>query len=513
MRTRDARTFYATLMLGSACAFALPALAAGLWIDGEPAVVVLGQPNFTTTGGALSASVMDHVFGVAVDPTNGKVFIADGNRILRFSSAAAAVNGSAAEALFGQSNPTTGGSNAGSAVAAAHTFWTADQMVVDSSGRLWVADRDNHRVLRFDNASVKANDANADAVLGQATFVANAANRGGNVAANTLNLPTGIGVDGMGALWVADSANNRVLGYGFPAAKANGAAADIVLGQADFTHNAVGGGAVGMRSPISVVVSSDGAMYVADSLNSRVLRFDNVALKNSGASADGTLGHTGIASASSMSTPEGVAVDDSGRLYVADTQFNRILIFNNASSKANGANADNVLGQTNFTASTANTGGLSASTLSRPSAIVFDGAAQVLWTADYVNSRALRYSLLGAVLDIDASGAPSKYDALTDGLLTLRYLFGLSGSSLTSGALGGTATRADPVTIKTYLDSIRPMLDIDGNGTSDALTDGLLVIRYLFGLRGASLTAGAIGPNAMRNTAPLIEAYLQSLMP
>ena len=50
------------------------------------------------------------------------------------------------------------------------------------------------------------------------------------------------------------------------------------------------------------------------------------------------------------------------------------------------------------------------------------------------------------------------------------------------------------------------------NGEADALTDGLMLIRYLFGLRGAALTAGAIGPGATR-TGAQIETYIQSLMP
>ena len=485
----------------------MPAQAAGGWSNGQPADVVLGQADFNSSvPSTLSASVMNHALGVAVDPTTGKVFVADGgDRILRFTSAAAAVSGSTAEALLGQSNFTSGGSNGGS-----NGLWSPQQIVVDGGGRLWVADRDNNRVLRFDNASTKATNANADAVLGQATFVTNAANRGGNVAANTMSHPTGVWVDGQGALWVVDSDNNRVLGFGFPTLKANGAAADIVFGQPDFTHNAIGATMAGMRAPYGVVVDGNNVMWVADSLNDRILRFDNVGLKNSGASADGKLGSTGVASASSLAGPEAVAVDDAGRLYVSDTQFNRILIFNNAAGKANGAPADNVLGQVNFTSSA---GALGAAALFRPSGIVFDTVAKVLWSADYVNSRALRFTPLGNILDIDGSGNPSKYDALTDGLLVLRYLFGLTGPALTAGAIGGTATRTDPVTIKSYLDSIRPMLDIDGNGTSDALTDGLLVIRYLFGLHGAPLTSGAIGPNPTRGTAPQIEAYLQSLMP
>jgi hypothetical protein len=47
----------------------------------------------------------------------------------------------------------------------------------------------------------------------------------------------------------------------------------------------------------------------------------------------------------------------------------------------------------------------------------------------------------------------------------------------------------------------------------DALTDGLLVLRYMFGLRGGALIAGAIDPLATRTTPDAIEAYLQTLMP
>ena len=116
-----------------------------------------------------------------------------------------------------------------------------------------------------------------------------------------------------------------------------------------------------------------------------------------------------------------------------------------------------------------------------------------------------------ATLDIDLSNTNTKYDALRGGLLVIRFLFGATGPALTNGALGGTAT--DPVAIWTHLDDIRPALDIDGNGNADARTDGLLIIRYLFGLRGASLINGAIGPAATRTSAEDIEAYIKTLMP
>lgn len=116
-------------------------------------------------------------------------------------------------------------------------------------------------------------------------------------------------------------------------------------------------------------------------------------------------------------------------------------------------------------------------------------------------------------LDVDLSVTATRYDALTDGILVLRYLFGITGPSLTAGALGATATRTDPVAIKAYLDSIRPALDLDGNGQADALTDGLMILRYLFGLKGASLIQNAIAPNAPVNTAPAIESQIAPMTP
>ena len=75
------------------------------------------------------------------------------------------------------------------------------------------------------------------------------------------------------------------------------------------------------------------------------------------------------------------------------------------------------------------------------------------------------------------------------------------------------ATRSTPMQVDAYLAEVRPMFDIDGNGASDALTDGLMLIRYMFGLRGSALIANAIGTNAKRTTAGDIEAYIVTLMP
>ena len=53
-------------------------------------------------------------------------------------------------------------------------------------------------------------------------------------------------------------------------------------------------------------------------------------------------------------------------------------------------------------------------------------------------------------------------------------------------------------------------LDIDDNGSTDALTDGLLTLRYMFGLSDESLTVGVIGNNANRTSSQTVESYLQA---
>jgi subtilisin family serine protease len=119
----------------------------------------------------------------------------------------------------------------------------------------------------------------------------------------------------------------------------------------------------------------------------------------------------------------------------------------------------------------------------------------------------------GATLDVDASVSANQYHAATDGLLIERYLFGVTGNALTDNALAATATITDPVAVKAKLDAIRPALDVDGDGQYKATTDGLLILRYLLGLRGSALIAGAVVAGAPRSTAPDIEAYVKLLLP
>ena len=113
-------------------------------------------------------------------------------------------------------------------------------------------------------------------------------------------------------------------------------------------------------------------------------------------------------------------------------------------------------------------------------------------------------------IDVDGN---SQYDALTDGLLLLRSMFGLTDEALISGTVGSDAIYTTSDDILVQIDLLGDLIDIDGNGSIDALTDGLVTLRYLFGLRGDALVEGVIGSGATRTTAAEIEAHLDSISP
>ncbi len=144
-------------------------------------------------------------------------------------------------------------------------------LAVDANGTLWVADGIGCRVLRFDHASAKANGAAADGVLGQSAFTTNTPSCPPTSA--SMGGPSGLTVDASGTLWVADLNNNRVLRFDTAASKANGAPADAVLGQPDFTSNFSSDKRSGMGFPAAVALSASGDLFVVEALNGRVTRF------------------------------------------------------------------------------------------------------------------------------------------------------------------------------------------------------------------------------------------------
>ena len=120
------------------------------------------------------------------------------------------------------------------------------------------------------------------------------------------------------------------------------------------------------------------------------------------------------------------------------------------------------------------------------------------------HSLTLNYSA-GRTFDIDEDGDVT---ALSDGLMMLRFLFGFTGDF--ESLIGENSPHiGNPAAINQRLNEHLSFMDIDDDDTTQALTDGLLLIRYLFGFRGDALVEGATSLEANRASASEIEIYLE----
>jgi sugar lactone lactonase YvrE len=284
----------------------------------------------------------------------------------------------------------------------------------------------------------------ADAVLGQQDFVHNAPNAPD---ASAIAQPSRVAVDrsvSPNRVYLADTANSRVLGWNDVATLLNGQGADLVIGQPDFVTVSSGAGASSFRGPVGVAVDSNGNLYVADEGNSRVLEFNapfaacmsfpcvgraaNLVFGQSGSFATGTcnLDNT-TAVAASLCSPMGVATDAKGNVYIADTGNSRVLEYNSPLTKtavvgSGDTIADSVFGQgaggNLFSANQCNIGnsGASAISLCSPQDVAVDASGNV-YIADTNNFRAVEYN--------EDASPPSNFSANT--------VFGQGGSFTTTG--------------------------------------------------------------------------------
>lgn len=351
--------------------------------------LVLGAADFDTPGENLpTATGLSNPLGIAIDPTSGAVFVADYNhsRVVRYPNMDSLTNGAAAVVVFGQADLTQ--SNPGLSATALSGPCAVH---VDAAGRLWVADTDNNRILMYENASTLPSGSAADLVLGQPDFDTGT---GGN-SSSKMSQPFHAFVDSNDNLWVADRGNSRVLKFSTASALSNGAAAATVLGQVDFGFNAEDLSASGMRFPVSIAVDAAGSLWVSDEGHDRVLRFDNAAMLANGAPADGVLGQVDFVSsdlsgpnARFMGQPNSFFIDASGTLGVNDYDNCRVLLFKNARLKSNGAPADDVIGQPDFSTSSP---GLSARKMQGPYGCTVDPSGRI-WVCDAENDRVLRFT-------------------------------------------------------------------------------------------------------------------------
>jgi hypothetical protein len=146
-------------------------------------------------------------------------------------------------------------------------------LCADSSGHLWVADTNDARVLRFDNAATEADSdgAPADHVLGQVSLSGGSS----GTTAQLLSSPVNIDVDSTGLLGVSDKNNKRCLLWANAASLGDGASASFVLGQTSFNVQGQGGvTASQFGDPRSARFDAAGRLWIVDGSARRVLRFD-----------------------------------------------------------------------------------------------------------------------------------------------------------------------------------------------------------------------------------------------
>lgn len=260
--------------------------------------------------------------------------------------------------------------------------------------------------------SDEATDPVADLVLGQVDFVHSGTNAGGGAGFVTdvgLNDPSGVAIDRSvipNRIYVADLNNNRVLGWDNISALTNGAPADLVFGQPDFSsrlcnqaRGGLGPGADTLCAPMGMAVDGAGNLYVADRGNFRVLVYFTPFTTDT--LADRVLGQANLttggcknqspntATASSLCAPYGVTVDGGGNVYVADYSNNRMVEYDDPLGNCSTCDmiADRVLGQPNFNATGA---GSDAMGLNQPSGLTVDSASNV-YVVDFKNNRVLEY--------------------------------------------------------------------------------------------------------------------------
>ena len=263
---------------------------------------------------------------------------------------------------------------------------------------LFISDTLNDRVLIYSTVPT-VNNASANFALGQVDTAHNGSNQFGSPGANTLGNPGRVTTDGK-RLIVGDVDNHRVLIFNsIPAG--NNVPADVVVGQPNFTSNAVNqGGAVGNNTFYSPCGAfSDGIrLVIADYQDNRVLVYNNIPVTNN-APADYVIGQAdfshgqynqgGPATANSLYAPEDVFVLAS-KIYIADTGNHRALIFNTVPA-SNNASADLVLGQMDFSSNLVNQGAIvGAINFFNPYGV--SGSGTKLFVSDAGNNRVLIFN-------------------------------------------------------------------------------------------------------------------------
>jgi hypothetical protein len=283
--------------------------------NGVAANEVIGQPNFSSTASGTSATTMAGIQQIAVDGNYLAVAEWSNARISFWPL----TNPTSASFVWGQPNATSNTVNNGGI---GPTTMGAPAGIAYASGKFFVGDATNSRVMIFDSSSISTGQAAVN-VLGQMDFTGSAT--GGGMTG--FGGPYSVSTDGA-KLAVMDNNQDRILIYN-SIPMANGAAADVAWGGYGVTST-------GLNNPVGVFIG-DQRLFIADRSSDRVLVFNTIPT-SAAQPADAVIGQTNFlgsdhnqcaCTTAAANTLWGVhhVYWDGCRLYVTDKQNNRVLVY------------------------------------------------------------------------------------------------------------------------------------------------------------------------------------------
>ncbi len=364
--------------------------------SGQAAAVVIGQADFTTAVAATTQSGINTSHSNAIT-TDGRLYLATpgDRRILGFNTIPT-TNGVNVDLVVGQANFTNAG------VGSLANELNNSDGVAATTAQLFISDTLNHRVLIYNTITAPTGTTAAFAIGQTATNLATNPDTacggflGCGATSTKIRGPSAISVGG-GKLAIASSYYHRVLLYN-SIPNANNVAADIVLGQPNFTSFASGAGASALNNPKGVWTNGT-KVVVSDGNNHRILIW-NTWPTISGQAPDIVLGQPSGSSntgynncfcttptSSSLFQPSGIGSNGT-ELAVVDSTNSRVLIWSTWPT-ANHQAANIVLGQANFITTTA---GTTNSTFNSP--IGLSVGASSIYVNDYGNNRLLIFNKL-----------------------------------------------------------------------------------------------------------------------
>ena len=266
-----------------------------------------GTYGFSGDNGAATGAQLASPKGLAVDSA-GNLFIADtGNQCIRkvTNGVITTVAGNGTYGFSGDNGPAA---NAG--------LSTPYGVAVDSAGSLYIADTNNNRIR-------KVTDGVIGTVAGNGTYGFGGDN--GAATSAELRSPQGLAVDSAGNLFIADAGNQRirkVSGGTIATVAGNGI---VNGGTSNFSGDGGPATSAQLWNPLGVAVDSAGNLYIADTGNQRIRKVSGGVITTvAGTGGSGFSGDAGPATSAELWTPDGVAVDTAGSLYIADDGNGRI---------------------------------------------------------------------------------------------------------------------------------------------------------------------------------------------